>query len=303
MDKKRTGELIRDARTKKGYTQSELGDRIGVSNKAVSRWENGDSFPDIGVLESLAGELGISIEAIIVGERKEHGERTEQVLTEVLHMAKLQAAGRRRMWISGLTGGILLAYILICGGLTLFAGWIHIPRYLYGIGLLLGAAIVVIKSQNGIESISTNHDRTKGKRIFWGMAGIAAFLIALLGIVCLQAGHIPTVEITHPDMWGKGLNCILAVGYGIGVVVLTGSYLLSLKKWQPGEIQLLALGLIHLSLVYSNLLHQMTDVGQFASAYGVWTGIVVAVIILAIFIEKGCRSGHPSADSPVQSHL
>lgn len=41
MDKKRTGGLIRVARMKKGYTQNELGDRIGVSNKAVSRWENG----------------------------------------------------------------------------------------------------------------------------------------------------------------------------------------------------------------------------------------------------------------------
>lgn len=51
MDKKKTGILIREARIKKNYTQSELGDLIGVSNKAVSRWENGDSFPDIGVLE------------------------------------------------------------------------------------------------------------------------------------------------------------------------------------------------------------------------------------------------------------
>ena len=41
MDKKKTGELIREARTKKNYTQTELGDLIGVTNKAVSRWENG----------------------------------------------------------------------------------------------------------------------------------------------------------------------------------------------------------------------------------------------------------------------
>lgn len=41
MDKKATGELIRATRTEKGYTQSELGNILGVSNKAVSRWENG----------------------------------------------------------------------------------------------------------------------------------------------------------------------------------------------------------------------------------------------------------------------
>lgn len=43
MDKTKTGNLIKNARTKKNYTQSELGNLLGVSNKAVSRWENGVS--------------------------------------------------------------------------------------------------------------------------------------------------------------------------------------------------------------------------------------------------------------------
>lgn len=44
MDKQKTGELIRNARIKKGYTQVELGDLIGVTNKAISRWEKGIVF-------------------------------------------------------------------------------------------------------------------------------------------------------------------------------------------------------------------------------------------------------------------
>ena len=44
MNKEKTGKMIRQARIDKGYTQSELGDMIGVSNKAISRWENGDSL-------------------------------------------------------------------------------------------------------------------------------------------------------------------------------------------------------------------------------------------------------------------
>ena len=44
MDKKKTGNLIKEARMKKNYTQSELGDLLCVSNKAVSRWENGGSL-------------------------------------------------------------------------------------------------------------------------------------------------------------------------------------------------------------------------------------------------------------------
>lgn len=44
MDKKKTGNLIREARQRKNYTQSELGKMLGVTNKAVSRWENGGSL-------------------------------------------------------------------------------------------------------------------------------------------------------------------------------------------------------------------------------------------------------------------
>lgn len=44
MDKKKTGNLIREARQRKNYTQSELGRMLGVTNKAVSRWENGEVF-------------------------------------------------------------------------------------------------------------------------------------------------------------------------------------------------------------------------------------------------------------------
>ena len=67
MDKKKTGNLIREARQRKNYTQSELGMMLGVTNKAVSRWENGESFPDIGVLESLSHLLELPIQDIVTG--------------------------------------------------------------------------------------------------------------------------------------------------------------------------------------------------------------------------------------------
>ena len=73
MDKKKTGNLIREARQRKNYTQSELGRMLGVTNKAVSRWENGESFPDIGVLESLSHLLELPIQDIVTGERGRPG--------------------------------------------------------------------------------------------------------------------------------------------------------------------------------------------------------------------------------------
>ena len=79
--------LIRNARIRKNYTQSELGDLLGVSNKAISRWENGDSFPDVALLENLAVVLDIRIQDIVTGDTEKND---ESVVTEVVRAAKLQ---------------------------------------------------------------------------------------------------------------------------------------------------------------------------------------------------------------------
>ena len=90
MDKQKTGELIKNARIKKGYTQVELGDLLGVTNKAISRWEKGDSFPNIGVIEELSRILDIRIQDIVIGEIKEQNTDSETAVTEVVRVAKLQ---------------------------------------------------------------------------------------------------------------------------------------------------------------------------------------------------------------------
>ena len=59
------GENIRRRRREAGLTQEELGDALGVSFQAVSRWENGTSYPDIEVLPTLAKYFGISVDALL----------------------------------------------------------------------------------------------------------------------------------------------------------------------------------------------------------------------------------------------
>lgn len=67
MDNYITGMTIRMLRERRNYTQKELGDMLGVSDKTVSKWENGRGYPDIGILESLANTLGVNIAELITG--------------------------------------------------------------------------------------------------------------------------------------------------------------------------------------------------------------------------------------------
>lgn len=110
MDKEKTGLLIKSARLQKGYTQTELGDILGVSNKAISRWENGDSFPDVGILEDLSNCLDISIEKLVSGESSED---KEEALSELLRIVKIQARDSVRRKIDIISNIIILIIILI----------------------------------------------------------------------------------------------------------------------------------------------------------------------------------------------
>ena len=67
MDQYITGSAIRRLREAKRLTQAELADKIGVSDKAVSKWENGKGFPDITLLEPIAESLGVSVIELLSG--------------------------------------------------------------------------------------------------------------------------------------------------------------------------------------------------------------------------------------------
>lgn len=68
MDKYVTGAVIRRLREGKKMTQEELAERVCVSSKAVSKWETGQGFPDISLLEPLAKALDISVIELLSGE-------------------------------------------------------------------------------------------------------------------------------------------------------------------------------------------------------------------------------------------
>ena len=76
MDKYVTGAVIRKLREKKKMTQEDLAGKLYVSSKAVSKWETGQGFPDISLLEPLAKALDISVIELLSGEDVQNRNRT-----------------------------------------------------------------------------------------------------------------------------------------------------------------------------------------------------------------------------------
>ena len=70
MDYEKTGKLIQEIRKEKELTQMSLADKLGVTDRAVSKWERGKSFPDVSMLRPLAEVLGVSVSELLDGERR-----------------------------------------------------------------------------------------------------------------------------------------------------------------------------------------------------------------------------------------
>ena len=69
MDQYITGEVIKALREKKKMTQAEFAEKVGVTDKAVSKWETGRGLPDITLIEPIAKVLGLSVGELFAGEQ------------------------------------------------------------------------------------------------------------------------------------------------------------------------------------------------------------------------------------------
>ncbi|MBR1540481.1 MAG: helix-turn-helix transcriptional regulator [Clostridia bacterium] len=71
MDTIKIGKFIAENRKAKKLTQEQLAEKLGVTAKTISRWENGNYMPDISLLKPLSTELGVSLNDLLSGEKVE----------------------------------------------------------------------------------------------------------------------------------------------------------------------------------------------------------------------------------------
>lgn len=87
MNTQQFGKFIAEQRNAKGYTQKELAEKLGVTDKAISRWENGHGYPDIVLLEPLAKELEITIVELMHSKLKDNADFVPQKADEAISNA------------------------------------------------------------------------------------------------------------------------------------------------------------------------------------------------------------------------
>lgn len=147
MDQIKIGNFIAQCRKEKNMTQRQLADKLGISNKAVSKWETGKGIPDAGCLVPLCEALGISVNELLTGERiseEKYQEKAEKTMVALAEM-KSEVADIKKNVSSikegakkGISFGAVLAMVISYHayssiGWAIFhgiLGWIYVIYYL-----------------------------------------------------------------------------------------------------------------------------------------------------------------------------
>ncbi len=145
MDQIKIGRFIAECRKKQNFTQMQLAERLGITDRAVSKWERGKGMPDSSIMLDLCRELKISINELLSGEVIEMTEYDKKAEQQLLEMAKQKEEADRQLLTTEIVIGTLsivlfFMLIMIASFADMSAGarlWIIIPSTVFVVVLCL----------------------------------------------------------------------------------------------------------------------------------------------------------------------
>ena len=148
MDAAVFGRFLAETRRARNMTQAELAGRVGVTDKAVSRWERGVGFPDINTLEPLAAALGLTVPELLRSRRDEAPQPlSDRDVTELLQSAVTMARENQRQ---DRTATLLAILVTVLAGTPAVGAYLYLrnredraSRRIYGCFLLAGTGLTL----------------------------------------------------------------------------------------------------------------------------------------------------------------
>lgn len=116
MNQEKIGKFILKLRREKNMTQQELADKIGVTDRAISKWENGRGLPDLSLMMPLCKELGITINELISGEqieKEDYQSKLEENIFKTIDYTNRKFANKNKIF--KIVVGTIITIVLIVG--------------------------------------------------------------------------------------------------------------------------------------------------------------------------------------------
>lgn len=218
LNQEKTGKFMAEMRRKQNLTQKQLAEQVGVSDKTVSKWENGRSMPDNSILLDVCLILNISVNELLSGEKfsEEHYvNKAEENMLELVRTNEYHK--QKRNWsIFGTIFSFLMLVIacvfviLSAGGVKSLAWYIDVPSVVIPLGItsfvLIASesmwdffqafAIVYGKKEYSMERIRAAWCAMKTVLCVIPMAGVFSFTVSIVAII----GFLKNIELLGSHM-------------------------------------------------------------------------------------------------------
>ena len=141
MDQILIGKFIAQERKRKGYTQKQLSEKLGISDKTVSKWETGNGFPEVSLLLPLCNELDITVNELLSGERVSEEDYRKKAEENMVNLVKEGQENKKKIILS-----VMVAILVIIAATPLFAlsGAIEMDTWIRVILIVIGLIVIAI---------------------------------------------------------------------------------------------------------------------------------------------------------------
>ena len=149
MDQIKIGTFISKKRKEKKLTQSELADKLNITDRAISKWENGVCLPDASIMHELCDILEITINDLFSGEIVDMKDNEKKLEENLLEITKLKEEKDRQL----LNLEIVIGYTSSITFLTLIfvASYIKMPLWVSVLLIVIGSIIFAVGMANAIK--------------------------------------------------------------------------------------------------------------------------------------------------------
>ena len=149
MDQVKIGTFISICRKKQNLTQAELAEKLGITDRAVSKWETGRSLPDSSIMLDLCSILKISVNDLLSGEvvtMNEINKKQEQMIIELVK--EKQEADKRLLKVEVFIGILSIIILLVLIAIAAFANldaWLRIVLIVSGFVVFLMGCFIALR--------------------------------------------------------------------------------------------------------------------------------------------------------------
>lgn len=235
MDQIKIGKFIAEMRKDQDLTQLDLAERLGISNKTISKWECGNGMPDYAVMEALCDILKINVNELLSGERlpsHEYNKKAEENMMSLMQESSESYKRDIKEWFRFIIGVVVLTFvvwltIIMWGGYGAISYFIDAPIFIYVVGMTIVVMSIAGVLKDFLKAFplamkkiaSTDIHQLKKSLL---AVKTAVVTINVVGLLSFGIGVVTILtKLTDPTVIGPHvLVASLSVMYGLVVTLL-----------------------------------------------------------------------------------